>query len=128
MKKTTSHIIIRFRRWTRKGYAIFCSLGRSVTIGTLGREVADASLKKQKAGIFNIPASTDQHVFYDDEPEDDLPNGIPANLGLIGFFLPANETYCSDYNYYIKTNFNNISRKDILYLSGYFFIRYTIYD
>lgn len=125
MKKTTSHIIIRFRRWTRKGYAIFSSLGLSVTIGTLGREVADASLKKQKAEVFIIPERTDQTVFYDDEPKDDLPNGIPANLGLTGFYLPANETYCSDYNYYIRTKFNNISRKDILYLSGYFFIRYA---
>lgn len=124
MKKTTSHIIIRFRRWTRKGYAIFSSLGRSVTIGTLVREVADASLKKQKAGVSINPERTDQHVFYDDEPEEDLPNGITACLELTGFFLPANETYCSDYNYYIRTKFNNISRKDILYLSGYFFIRY----
>ena len=123
MKKITQHIVIRFRRWTRKGYAIFSSLGRCVTIGTLGREVADASLKKQKAGISVNPERTDKNVFYDNEPEDDLPDDIAISLRLTGILLPVNETYCAEYNYYIKTKFNNISRKDILYLSGYFFIK-----
>ena len=39
--------IIRFRRWSRKGYAIFCSLGKSVVIGNLKKGIVEIALKKQ---------------------------------------------------------------------------------
>lgn len=39
---------IRFRRWSRKTYAAFASIGRCVTIGCLRKSVADSSLSKQK--------------------------------------------------------------------------------
>lgn len=39
--------VIRFRRWSRKGYAMFCSLGKCVTIGNLKKGIADMSLGKQ---------------------------------------------------------------------------------
>ena len=39
---------IRFRRWSRKSYATFVSIGRCVTIGTLGKNVVEKSLCKQK--------------------------------------------------------------------------------
>ena len=38
---------IRFRRWSRKSYAAFASIGRCVTIGCLRKNVADSSLRKQ---------------------------------------------------------------------------------
>ena len=41
---------IRFRKWSRKAYAAFASLGRCVTIGCLPKNVADCSLSKQNAG------------------------------------------------------------------------------
>ena len=37
---------IRFRRWSRVGYAVFCSLACSVTIGCLAVSVSDKSLQK----------------------------------------------------------------------------------
>ncbi len=40
-------VTLRFRRWSRKSYALFCSVGRCVTIGFLRNGVADASLRKQ---------------------------------------------------------------------------------
>ena len=46
--KTTLHPqSLRFRRWSRKGYATFASMGREVTIGCLRKGVADAALRKQ---------------------------------------------------------------------------------
>lgn len=39
---------IRFRRWSRKAYAAFASIGRCVTIGCLRKNVVDCSLSKQK--------------------------------------------------------------------------------
>lgn len=50
MKNTTpTRHTIRFRRWSRKAYAAFASIGRCVTIGSLRKSVADSSLSKQKA-------------------------------------------------------------------------------
>lgn len=37
----------RFRRWSRKGYAIFCSLGKHVTIGCLRKNITEEALHKQ---------------------------------------------------------------------------------
>ncbi|MEG2574092.1 MAG: hypothetical protein RSA44_05450 [Bacteroides sp.] len=48
-----SHRIIRFRRWSGKAYAAFCSIGRQVTIGQLTKGIAEASLNKQR-GIVSI--------------------------------------------------------------------------
>lgn len=39
---------IRFMRWSRKGYAAFCSIHRHVTIGQVAKGIADASLSKEK--------------------------------------------------------------------------------
>lgn len=44
-------IMLRFRRWSRKEYAAFVSLHRHVTIGQVGRGIADASLGKQKTAV-----------------------------------------------------------------------------
>ena len=44
-------VMLRFRRWSRKEYAAFVSLHRHVTIGQVGRGIADASLGKQKATV-----------------------------------------------------------------------------
>lgn len=50
MKNTTPvRHTLRFRRWSRKAYAAFASIGRCVTIGCLRKSVADSSLSKQKA-------------------------------------------------------------------------------
>ena len=46
--------VVRFRRWSRKRYASFCSLGRQVTIGTLSADIADASLRKNRLGISDM--------------------------------------------------------------------------
>lgn len=55
MKKKPAHKQnIRFRRWSRKGYAAFASIGRQVTIGCLRKNVADSSLRKQDA-VQTIP-------------------------------------------------------------------------
>ena len=39
---------MRFRRWSRKAYASFASIGRCVTIGRLRKNIANSSLRKQK--------------------------------------------------------------------------------
>ena len=51
MKKVCSYkaYSIRFRRWSRKGYAVFMSLHKAVTIGHVCRSIADAALSKNKS-------------------------------------------------------------------------------
>ena len=44
--QTSNRISIRFRRWSRAGYAIFCSLACSVTIGCVAISICDKSLQK----------------------------------------------------------------------------------
>lgn len=48
---TTVKPILRFRRWSRKSYAMFLSMGKCVTIGYLKKSVIEASLNKQQAPI-----------------------------------------------------------------------------
>ncbi len=42
---------IRFRRWSRKAYAVLVSLKSNVTIGFLSKNIADKSLCKQKKDL-----------------------------------------------------------------------------
>lgn len=56
--KSTSEILsfykkqtIRFRRWSRKRCAVFCSLGRVVSIGCVKKGIVEASLRKQRGVI-----------------------------------------------------------------------------
>ncbi|HEY5590434.1 MAG TPA: hypothetical protein VIK55_05395 [Paludibacter sp.] len=46
---------IRFRRWSRVGYAVFCSLACSVTIGSLSVSVSDKMLQKADGITMNKP-------------------------------------------------------------------------
>ena len=45
-KKIKATSSIRFRRWSRAGYAIFCSLACAVTIGCVCISISDKSLQK----------------------------------------------------------------------------------
>ena len=47
-KKFHTKLSLRFKKWSRKSYAAFKSIGRHVTIGSLKNVVADALLRKQK--------------------------------------------------------------------------------
>jgi len=48
---------IRFRRWSRAGYAVFCSLGNNVTIGCLDVATSDKSLEKSVSNANNKVSS-----------------------------------------------------------------------
>ncbi|NDP21682.1 MAG: hypothetical protein GZ091_11470 [Paludibacter sp.] len=48
---------IRFRRWSRAGYAVFCSLGNNVTIGCLDIATSDKSLQKSVSNANNKVSS-----------------------------------------------------------------------
>lgn len=53
MNKVSPHTrkSIRFRRWSRKAYAVFASLGKSISIGNLSVHMAGESLFRNVALI-----------------------------------------------------------------------------
>ena len=85
---------IRFRKWSRKAYAAFASLGRCVTIGCLPKNVADCSLSKQNSGTSAGCKSGGQNLEDIDngkgqETDIGIPlgceNGLGTMLEIFGF-------------------------------------------
>lgn len=76
---------IRFRRWSRKGYAMFYSLGKCVTIGNLKKGIADVSLGKQA----NICTSFSvcQPLQEEDHAEDKWDEGVNPFENMLQMFL-----------------------------------------
>lgn len=82
MKKTFSNKqTIRFRKWSRKAYAMFASVGKCVTIGNVKKGIADASLGKQ-GNICALPVAWDFLSDYTEEEEVDTGRS-PGNDILI---------------------------------------------
>lgn len=87
---------LRFRRWSRKAYAAFASVGRHVTIGCVHKGIADRSLAKQvstgiKAGCAEggqILGKQHQDC-YDDAPPDYCL--IDLLKPAVGEILPADK-------------------------------------
>ena len=94
--------MIRFRRWSRKKYAVFYSLGKCVTIGNLRKEIADASLGKQ-AHVCTVCGSVCSSARKEDAGEE-YEEGtalVEAMLQLLGIQLPqpqAADVACPDVN------------------------------
>lgn len=96
-KRLPCKVTLRFRKWSRKAYAAFASLGRCVTIGCLPKSVADSSLTKQKAGSAAGCKSGGCNFMEKNDgksPETDigvLPdcgNGLGTVLEIFGFGVP----------------------------------------
>ena len=73
----TSAPSLRFRRWSRKAYAPFASVGRHVTIGCVHKGIADRSLVKQMGTGIKAGCTEDGQVLWslcgsnpDDAPPD----------------------------------------------------------
>ena len=93
-KRQLNRTTLRFRKWSRKAYAAFASLGRCVTIGCLPKSVADSSLSKQKSGTSAGCKSGRQSLEDTDngkgqETDIGIPlgseNGLGTKLEIFGF-------------------------------------------
>lgn len=58
-KSTQQNSTIRFRRWSRVGYAVFCSLSCCVSIGALAVSVSDKTLQKSEGVSMSYVQSFD---------------------------------------------------------------------
>ena len=94
MKRRLYRTTIRFRKWSRKAYAAFASLGRCVTIGCLPKNVADCSLSKQNSGTsagYKTGGQNLEDTDNDKGQETDIgiplgcENGLGTMLEIFGF-------------------------------------------
>lgn len=72
MHNTSLHnpVSFRFRRWSRAGYAVFCSLGSNVTIGCLVGSIAEKALyKSEKTSSCSIITLNADDEFSETENE-----------------------------------------------------------
>ncbi len=65
-------IALRFRRWSRNGYAVFFSLGKCVSIGNLKKNISDASLPKTKVAPLSTTMSNEKEPILDGLGDFDL--------------------------------------------------------
>jgi len=90
MKVTSQHNSkdqqLNFRQWSRKGYAVFASLGRTVRIATLKTAVADGLKDKSGAAANALPLMA-MLVDDDNELDDALPEIISPELLLCQPFV-----------------------------------------
>lgn len=77
---------IRFRRWSGKGYAIFRSLHRHVTIGRVCKSIADSALSKDKNTMNLGNGGSDTRTQKEEEAQP--PEGSPELLSIL-FSLSA---------------------------------------
>ena len=77
---------IRFRRWSGKGYAIFRSLHRHVTIGRVCKSIADSALSKDKNTMNLGGGGSDTRTQKEEEAQP--PEGSPELLSIL-FSLSA---------------------------------------
>lgn len=74
---------LRFRYWSRKGYAIFSSLGQHVTIGCLRKNVTELALLKQpRKKCISIACHTVGEQAHPEEQEDTGRGGISQRSGI----------------------------------------------
>lgn len=93
-KRQLYRTTLRFRKWSRKAYAAFASLGRCVTIGCLPKNVADCSLSKQNSGTsagYKTGGQNLEDTDNDKGQETDIgiplgcENGLGTMLEIFGF-------------------------------------------
>lgn len=72
-KQTNIKSVIRFRRWSRKSYAIFIGLGKQISIGRLRCGIANQALRKNEL-IFGRALSHDSKA---DTNKDELQISSP---------------------------------------------------
>lgn len=87
MKKRSFHLKKEtcFRRWSRKAYAIFVSLGLCVTIGRLNIQVADSSLSKLKGKTSILPNVKEYFLLGATEDGPDTGPVSVLLLGILGY-------------------------------------------
>ena len=121
MIKTTSKQIlsIRFKRWSRKNYSIFCSLKRVVSIGVLSNHIADASC--EKTDMFALPELNNRFSETIDEEERDMLRLLKELFLTQNVALALSEASSSSREKYTVESYNSAGNGYVGYLFSAFF-------
>ncbi|MBO7502332.1 MAG: TonB-dependent receptor [Paludibacteraceae bacterium] len=74
---------LRFRRFTHKAYAAFCSIHRHVTIGRLSRAICDRELLKSGGALVCCLLMSGNGIALADDTSDPLANAMPPDSLLL---------------------------------------------
>lgn len=99
---------VRFRRWSRKGYAAFASLGRCVTIGQVCKSITERALAKQLAPAITCP--TEQTESGRDDDDTPAMPVTPIELLLATLSPQRTATYPAPCGYTLYNNSINRGR------------------
>ncbi|MDR2775604.1 MAG: hypothetical protein LBC19_12860 [Tannerella sp.] len=102
--------VIYFRRWSRKGYAVFCSIGRCVSVRQLRKNVAEASLKKQKSALAVClwKSTGGFDIDIEGEAEPDLPD-ICSQLLSMSIHPQATTEVCGSVYFVLRESEDKIA-------------------
>lgn len=117
---------IRFRHWSRKGYAVFCSLGKCVTIGNLKKEIADVSLGKQEnvCTAFSVCSSMREEDAGGEYEEETAP--VESMLQMLRIQLP--QPRVADVIGLLYLNKYGLPERCVVHLFGFFCLIMNCYD
>lgn len=119
--------IIRFKRFSRKGYAVFASLNKEITIGRISIPMCNSAYNKETKKLSLLyPTSQAENILTNTLPDlDDISNRTLLVEQLIEFsFIEATSTAAS---FFLALNYYNPKSPDN-YLFGDFFIFNNLYS
>ena len=74
---------IRFRRWSRVGYAVFVSLSAVVSIGCLSISISDKSVIKSKNAVYISENTLNINITEEQDKTSDLEFHLEQNFNII---------------------------------------------
>ena len=98
---------LRFRRWSRVGYAVFCSLACSVSIGSLSISVSDKTLQKSTSHTINNEDSNTLEFGFDDSETDLSELNATTLQQRLNILTPVATDYAAARNFIINISNQN---------------------
>ena len=86
--RTPVGLSLRFRRWSRRAWAVFASLGREVTIGMLGSTLTGQSMVKSQVPAGAMNCEEIQHLEEEQEELEEVQLQVVALLP-VSLAVPA---------------------------------------
>lgn len=90
--------VVRFRQWSRKGYAVFSSLGKQIVISHVGKGITEASLCKVEKYARHIEQYFRPLSLKEEELAESSPNPTEWEITILSS-LAANTVNYSEYYY-----------------------------
>lgn len=108
---------VRFRKWSRKAYAVFASIRCQVNIGHVSKDIADSALDKKeyRESLPKINQKKEADEYNDKEVQIDIQSDILGINVSVRNYIPSVITLdCNPENLdYYKTDRKTFSQKEI---------------